>query len=245
MQELCLALQSGASGMSASDALRQLPLGTTCTTCGRAVQACSAGFSEGTSPCLACCLWYRCRHATPLLSWLQTESFPRLACAVRVLLVQQPFFDMCLMHQGAGPRQCRACGAAARATLKRNSMGNDFIGRSSAGKGSKSGGSVSKSTGAKARVHMAQPTARGIPRGRSERGSHRHKRLFTSEPGALQVGLGCLACPDPAHEQQGHSAVQVLQLPCLCDLLVQLLCILLPCSMGSQCSTGLQLGRCC
>lgn len=110
--------------------------------------------------------------------------------------------------QGCAPRLCRACGAAAKAALKRGSgeglpsgaaksvkkhSGAGGMHRTSGGasaKGSKGGklkGSGGGGGGAKARVHLAQPAVRGVTAARAERSTHRHKKLFTSEPGALTV----------------------------------------------------------
>ncbi len=37
-QEVCLAVQAGAAGLPLQQALQELPSGTSCTSCGRAVQ---------------------------------------------------------------------------------------------------------------------------------------------------------------------------------------------------------------
>lgn len=183
-QELCLAVQAGAVGVSLEQALPALPGGSTCTSCGRPVQVCTRFRPFMMQACsrLASC---------------QTPDAARIC-------IFGWYAKSFVNPQGCAPRLCRACGAAAKAALKRSlAEGSDLpapkrakssskaaMPRASSGggggKGSKAGGGGGA---AKARVHLAQPM-RGVTAARAERSTHRHKKLFTSEPGALTV-RGC------------------------------------------------------
>jgi hypothetical protein len=115
----------------------------------------------------------------------------------------------CLVMQGCAPRLCRACGAAAKAALKRGAGEGPPPGAAKGGKKHASGGASAKGQkggkqkggggggAAKARVHLAQPAVRGVTAARAERGTHRHKKLFTSEPGALTVRCHPVTCTLP------------------------------------------------
>jgi hypothetical protein len=114
---------------------------------------------------------------------------------------------LCRIMQGCAPRLCRACGAAAKAALKRSAGDGappsaakggkkppcaNGVHRASSGGGGGKGSKGGKASGggsgaAKARVHLAQPAVRGVTAARAERSTHRHKKLFTDEPGALAV----------------------------------------------------------
>jgi hypothetical protein len=66
-------------------------------------------------------------------------------------------------------------------------MGSVHRASSGGGKAGKGGKASGGGGAAKARVHLAQPAVRRVTGARAERSTHRHKKLFTDEPGALAV----------------------------------------------------------
>ena len=178
-------------------ARRACPWSRRCQRCRGAAPAPAAG-----GPCRSAAI------ADPLKDTLAFTPSHRAAFSAIHLDLDSSFESVtCPTMQGCAPRLCRACGAAAKAALKRGSLEGPPSGAAKSGKKQSGAGGVHRASGgagakagkagkpkgsggggaAKARVHLAQPAVRGVTAARAERSTHRHKKLFTSEPGALTV----------------------------------------------------------